>query len=644
MTIRFSRFAVLSCLILSFASSVFAAPKWIEPTPEELKMASDPKAPDAPAEYLNYEVWTGRGPRAVNARIKIFTEKGRQDYSDIRINYLRFNGDVQATVEARTIEPDGTVVPFTGQVYDREVVSFRGYSLMQKVFSMPDVRVGSILEYRYEMSSGYLQSGWSIQQSLFVRRGLFHYLDRSDLPMHTTQVLPAGVKVTGSPMGGYELHMDNIPALPDEPDAPPMQSLGYRVNFLYTYFQTADEFWKKEGKDWSGRVNDVASPSGKVKDAVDQLIAPDDSDLVKLQKIYAAVMKLENTDFTRQRTREENKAEKIKIRTANDIWAAQRGDGDDLAFLFVTMARAARLKAYTMFVADRSRTIFMKDVPDWNQLNDIIAIVEVNGKDMYFDPGERYCEFGKLKWTHTWTGGIRQTSFSGAELATTPTPAFSDNQTTRRATLQMDADGSIHGNLKITMTGDAALRWRQEALRTDEQATREKFSKELQQALPTGVHAVATQMLSLADYTEPLVVLLDVSGNLSSRAGHLLMVPGTFFEAGAAARFPTATRETPVYLQYPYAVEDQVSLTLPPGATVESLPQDAQIPFAPNADFVSKYRNSGSTYMYGRRLRVANILYQPADYAALRSFSQKVSAQDQQQVVIKLGQQVASGQ
>lgn len=626
-------------------ASVFpslAAPKWIDPSPGELKMVSDPQAPGAPAEYLNYELWTGRGPRTVYARIKIFTEKGREEYSDIRIPYFRFSsGNASATVEARTIQPDGTVVPFTGQMFDREVVSFRGYSLMQKVFSMPDVRVGSILEFRYTIAPGYMQSGWSIQQPIFVRKGVFHYQGWSDLPMHTTEVLPAGVKVKGTPMGGYDLEIENVPALPEEDDSPPMQSVGYRVQFLYTPYQNAEEFWKKEGQDWSWKVNDVATPSGKVKSAVDQLIAPTDSELEKLQKIYSAVMKLENTDFTRQRTREEDKAEKIKIRTANDIWTAQRGDGDDLALLFVTMARAAGLKAYAMYVADRSRTIFLKDVPDWQQLNDLIAVVQMDGKEMYFDPGERYCEFGKLKWTHTWTGGIRQTGLNGAELATTSTPAFSDNQVIRSATLQMDADGNVHGTVKVTMTGNEALRWRQEALRTDEQSAREKFSTELQQDLPPGVHVTTTQMLSLADYTEPLVVILDASGTITSHAGHLLLAPGTFFETRGTVQFATVARETPVYLQYPYEVEDQVKLTLPATATVQSVPQDAQIPFVPNADFVAKYRTSESTYMYARRLRVANILYETKDYPALRAFFQKVSAQDQQQIVLRLTQQTA---
>jgi hypothetical protein len=125
-----------------------------------------------------------------------------------------------------------------------------------------------------------------------------------------------------------------------------------------------------------------------------------------------------------------------------------------------------------------------------------------------------------------------------------------------------------------------------------------------------------------------------------------VFLPGTFFEAQAKARFATADRESPVYMPYPYMIEDTFKLVLPTGMTVESVPQDGQIPFMPNADFASKYRGAGTTYLYARRLRVANILYELKDYPQLRDFYQKVNAQDQGQLVVHLaagGSTAASG-
>lgn len=625
---------LLPLLIFASCLPAFADVQWTQPTSDELKMTSDPEAPDAPAEYLNLDLWSGRGPFIVYARIKIFNEKGREEYSDIRMDYVKGGGDF-GTVEGRTIHADGTIIPFTGKPYDKELVSYGGFTRMQKVFSMPDVQVGSILEFRAQVTSFYGAVGWYIQQPLFVRTGHFHYLSISDLPMHTTEILPPGAKLTGTPMGGFDLTLNDIPALPDEEYSLPLHAMGYRVLFLYTYDTTAAGFWKNEGKAWSGYVNDVTYPNGKVKDAVDHLLAPGDSDLQKVQKIYAAVMKLENTDFTRQRTKAENKAEKVKIKSANDIWTAQRGDGSDLTLLFVTMARAAKLKAYTMAVTDRSEDIFQQDVPSWTQLDDLIAIVEIDGKEMFFDPGERYCEFGKLKWTHTWSGGVRQTGLSGAELSNTPAPDLTDTDIVRKGAIQVDADLSVHGTIQISMTGNEALRWRQQALRSDEDETKKKFEQSVQSDLPAGVQAKMVSFTALADYTQPLVAALEISGTLGTKTGHRVLLPGSFFEAQARPPFSSSTRQTPVYMRYPYIEEDSFKVALPPGMTVESLPQDAQIPFVPNGDFVSKYRSAATAYAYARRLRVANILYDAKDYGQLRSFFQKVSAQDQGELVLK---------
>jgi hypothetical protein len=275
-------------------------------------------------------------------------------------------------------------------------------------------------------------------------------------------------------------------------------------------------------------------------------------------------------------------------------------------------------------------------VPDWNQLDAFIAIVEVDGKEMYFDPGERYCEFGKLKWTHTWTGGVRQTDFSGAELGTTPSPTYADTDIERRADIQMDLEGQVHGTIRISMTGSEALQWRQMALLKDEEEAKKSFGDELQQDMAPGVRVKTTQMDGLADYTRPLAATVEVSGTIGTQTGHRLFLPGTFFEAATKPTFASETRQNPVYMPFPYVEQDQFKMKLPANTTVEDVPQDAQLPFMPNADFVSRYRGAGDTYQYARRVRVANVLYQTQDYASLRNFFQKMSAQDQEPVVLKV--------
>jgi hypothetical protein len=634
---------ILPFLSLTLLSGLpaFGATTWTTPTPDELKMTSDPKAPNAEAEFLNLEVVSDEREHthSVYARIKILTEKGKNEYSDVQMEYIASEESIHA-VEGRTIHSDGKIVPFTGQPFDKEMQKTNDFTRMAKVFSMPDVQVGSILEYRYELHYGsqfISPPTWNVQRAIYVRQSSYRFVPDNEVGVASTQILPPGLKVTGAMLGGFDLKAQDIPALPREEFAPPSESIGYRVEFFYTFYTSADDFWKKEGESWSYKVNDFVAPNGKIKQAVDQIVSPSDTDQQKLEKIYAAVMQLENTRFTRAHSRAEEKAQGQKSKSAADIWDQKRGTDDEITGVFVAMARAAKLKAYMMYVTDRERGSFIRQEQTWNQLDDYIAVVVVDGKEMYFDPGQRYCEFGKLKWSHAMSSGVRQMDESKSELASTPAPVFNDTDISRRAAIQIDADGTIHGTMSISMTGNEALRWRQTALRSDEEETKKKFEDELQPNMAPGVIVKTSKFAALTDYTQPLVATIDVSGSIGTRTGHRTFLPGTFFEAQAKPLFATANRESPVDLRYPYMVEDQVKLVLPAGSSLEGVPQDAELPFMPNADFVAKYRGSGTAYVYARRLRVANTLYETKDYSALRDFFQKVNAQDQGQFVVEVG-------
>jgi hypothetical protein len=133
-------------MVLSAAPCpLFGAATWTQPTPEELKMTSDPAAPDAAAVYLFREETVDDKVHyhRLYARIKILTEKGKEEYSDIEIPYEAGMSNIR-DVEGRTIHPDGTVVPFTGKPYDKELVKAGDIKINAKVFSMSTKRTTTL--------------------------------------------------------------------------------------------------------------------------------------------------------------------------------------------------------------------------------------------------------------------------------------------------------------------------------------------------------------------------------------------------------------------------------------------------------------------------------------------------------------------
>lgn len=611
-------------------------------------MTADPAAPDAPAVYLfRQEVSDDKlHMHSLYARIKILTEKGKE-YGDVEIPAYEGHTFSIRDVKGRTIHSDGTVIPFTGKPIEKLLLKQGNERVMTKVFSLPDVQVGSIIEYEYILSyDDNIASSprWYIQQPLYVHKAHYHFVPTEHeltsnsehghlvVGLMYTQLLPSGTQVR-SGMDGYDLVVENVPPLVNEEYMPPMESVSYRVIFYYSGYRSGDEFWKQEGKYWSKSVDRFAQPSAKLQAAVQQLSAPGDSQEQKLRKTYAAVMQLENTSFTREHSAEESKAEGLKIKTAEDIWEQKRGNNDELTLLFIAMARAAGMKAYAMRVINRDRGLFIQSYMDWDQLDDDIAIVSVNGKEMFFDPGERYCEFGTLHWKHAFTGGVRQVD-GGTAVAVSAGLGYKDSQMLRIAELKLGNDGKLQGVIRMTFNGNDALFWRQRILGSDEEQAKKEFEEELQKDMPVGVVVKMNHFIGVADYNNQLMAIVDVSGSMGTATGKRVFLPGTFFEGNAKPRFVHEKRENPVDLHFPYMVRDTVTLTLPAGFSVESVPKDVELPLPGFADYVSKYQGTPTVYAYSRLMAVANILYTTKEYPQIKDFYAKTNAQDQQQAVL----------
>jgi hypothetical protein len=653
------RLSVFSAL-LSLSTAPTFAQQWIAPTPEELSMTSQPEVPGAPAVYLFREETTDDKMHmfSIYVRLKVLTERGKER-SNVELNYAKVSEGGGYTVEeiqGRTIHPDGTIIPFTGKPYEKLIEKTQGVKVMAKVFTLPDVEVGSILEYRYKLrySDYSLKSpDWYIQTDLWTRKS--HYLWK---PINLNgnivvtgehgqiknfiawaSVLPQGAAVTQTPILGtdqtlIELNVHDVPPAPEEDFMPPISSFTYRVLFYYAGYRTVDEFWKNEGKFWSKTQDKFVGPGPAVTAAVHDLTAPSDTQDQKLRKFYAAVMKLENTSFTREHSSVEEKAQGFKeIHNTDDIWTRKRGNNDQLAELFVAMARAAGMKAYLALVTNRDHSLFSKNYLSLYQLDDVLAIVNVDGKEQFFDPGSRYCPYQHLAWKHTLAEGVRQTD-GGTEFVSTVSDPYTFSRTQRVADLAINQQGVLTGTIKLTYTGAPALHWRQRALEGDSASLEREIRTSVERLMPHGVEVKITSVDKLEDYEQPLVANLEVKGTLGSSTGKRLLLPGDLFEANSTPSFPHEKRDIPVYFPYPRMVQDAVRIKFPETFKVESLPANDTTTFQKAVGYSLTTESTSTSFTVRRNYTLGGIIFPAAEYHEMRSFYSKMENKDQESVVL----------
>ena len=675
------------CLaLLSFAMpSLVHADSWIAPSPEELSMTAEPQAPGAPAIYLNREEITDDHLHMWRkyARIKVLTEGGK-DLANVEVEQVSssdYGGYKIIQVAGRTIHPDGTVIPFTGAPYEKLLEKSQGLKVVAKVFTLPAVEVGSIIEYRYELSYDdnlYIPPSWIIQSDLFTRHAHYLWLPTNNELISKDEkgeqitsgiawspLLPKGAELKksempSSAMGGttlngpqykFELTMDAVPPQPQEEHMPPIHSLGYRVLFFYTPYRSQADFWKESSNRWSKARDKFIGPGPHIQAAVTELVQPKDTDEQKLRKIYAAVLKLDNTRFSRQHSTAEEHAQGLgEIKTADDVWERKRGTDDQLAELFVAMARAAGMKAYVMAVTNRDTSVFLPSYMTLSQLNDLVAIVNVGGKEQFFDPGQAMCPYGQLAWKHTTVQGIRQVDGGGA-IDSTPFVPYKESRTDRVADLVMDEHGEASGPVKMTFRGAPALNWRQRYLRGDETSLHHDLERMLEAMLPGSMDVKVHDIQNLEDYEQPLVVTFDVKGVIATATGKRMIVPGDIFEFTAKPTFTLAKREQAVYFPYTYSMLDAVRVKFPAGFAIESSPQSKNLPFAQkekngngsvSAVYDYKTETTANSVTVRRNLMMGDIVFPVAEYPNLHTFFTSFEAQDHEPTVITIAAQAAS--
>jgi len=647
---------------LSFAAA-FAALTWaailvpaafgigFQPvSPDELKMNAEQQAPGAPAIILYRQVDRDDNGRTSHqddyVRIKILTEEGRK-YADVEIEYRK---DVENIVgiKARTIRPDGTIANFEGKAFDKTIAKAKGLRYLAKTFTLPDVQVGSIIEYYYthDLEEGQLfDSHWILSEDLFTKSAKFSLKPYSGYYQSfsvrwTWQRLPPG---TNPPKEASDhvvrLETQNIPAFQTEDFMPPENEMKSRVDFIYSedqYEPDVDKFWRKTGKKLNDQMEGFVGKRKAMEQAVSQIVSPSDSPEQKARKIYARVQQIRNTSFEVRKTEQETKRNKEKeVANVEEIWKRGYGDGFHLTWLYLALARAAGLEAYGVWVSDRSNYFFDPRTMERRKLDANIVLVKISGKDVFCDPGAAFAPYALLPWNETYVDGLRLDKDGGTWIHVPP-PASADARVERTAKLKLDeTTGGLEGTLTIAFTGLEAWRRRLEERNEDEGERKKFLEDQVREFIPAAIEVDLSNKPDWSNSDPPLVAefSLRVPGWASS-AGRRALMPVGLFSAPEKHLFDHGNRVHPIYFDYTFQKVDDVTVALPLGWQVSSAPpainQDGHV-----VTYTLKVDHDAGTLHWARKLNVDIILLDPKYYQALRNFYEGVRTGDDAQVILQ---------
>jgi hypothetical protein len=624
-----------------------------------------PEQPGASAVVLAREETTDdpHNHKIVYMRIKILTEPGRR-YADVEIPYSHRHFTIY-DVSGRTIHSDGTIVPFSGKPFDKVIERSRERGVQEryqvKSFTLPDVQVGSIVEFRFHQSyddHSFYAPEWEVQSDLFQRKATFKFIpyagllqlphDRVGSGVAWTTFLPKGSQlveheiprsglVTARIASGYiDLQMTNVPALVREPYMPPSRVLRYRVSFYYMVGARQEEFWRDEGKFWNKDVENFLGRRNGVAEAVTTTVATSDSPEQKARKIYAFVSKLDNWSYQPARAEQEDRALGIKAdRGAEDVLRQHGGSHDDLNKLYTAMLRAAGIPAWLMWVPSRDQEFFDPEFLSTRQLVAEIVIAQLGGKDVYLDPGTKFCAYGLMDWRYSNVRGLRQREGKGTEIAQSGLPNYNQAMIQRMARLRMTPDGKAEGSLKVGFYGLEAMELRRVGGKTDAEGRKKLLEDAVKRWLPADSDATLVNIPEWDDTESRLATEFKISCPLAAGAGKRWIVPLHLFQVNDKPRFSASDRTNAIYFDYLSREIDEVHLALPPELEVESLPPNDNVRLDYALYTTTQKQESGNSVMAIRDLTVGGLAFPPNMYKEVKGFFDKVKAGDDQPAVAK---------
>lgn len=633
------------CVCAFFSVSVFAGENdWQPIAPAELSLKEPKIEKDADAEVLFWEVYVanedgGSGYETVQRhylRIKIFNERGREQFSKVDIPYVKLSG-LRIRIKdlaARTTKADGSVVELKPEdIFERDIVRGDGLKLKAKSFAVPGIEPGAIIEYRWKEVSNVVNF---YQRLEFAREIPVHQVKYYIKPVADSRYGMKGhpFNAKNTPFikeknGFYSTTLSDVPSFKEEPQMPSQFAVRPWILLYYTAdYGKVDpaKYWKEHGKSVyesnklgikinddvkaaaASAVGDAATPEQKVERIFNFV-------RTKIKNVYDDVHKFSDADKKRV---QENKTPAGTLKLGF-------GDFTDINRLFVAMVTAAGIEARITNLPRRSDVGFNINFTDDYFMRTNNVAVKIGDKWQYVDPAIKYLPYGMLSWEEEGQPVLISDPKEPIWAQTTVSaPEKSLEKRTGKFTLT--EDGTLEGVMQLEFTGHAANYYK-EYNDEDTPQQREETLKNLVKYNVLGSAEISNiKIENVEDPDKPFIYSFKIKvPGYATRTGKRLFVQPNVFERSAKPMFESSTRRYDVQFRFPYSEQDYIELTFPDGYALES--PDAPTPIKDNQNIglneVSMgVTKDGKTLIYKRRFYFGNnglLTFPVGSYPALKN-------------------------
>jgi hypothetical protein len=601
---------------------------------------------------------------SIRQRIRIETEKGL-DYATQSIQLYQSDSgrETLKNLSGTTYNlTDGKVEKVeldVNSVFEEDLSEF--YTL--KSFTMPDVRIGSIIEFSYVVASPFpyiddinLQYGIPIINlalniqfpNYYSYNVVFNPKSRYKIDFNakdfedslTSTLIDASesdyfdsdqkiqqVRVSNKSISFTQQH---IPALLPEFLSGNLNK--YRAKMIINIASFNDvqtgKVRKEFGTTWEAVAKTIYD-SDKFGDEVkrSRFFRKDLEDLTQSlttpkEKVTAIL------DFLKLKVKWDGKYGVFTKDGIKEAYKKGSGNVSEVNLLLVSMLREAEIEANPVLVSsvDNETPIF----PTREGFNYIVVQVSYGDEKVLVDATEKFAGLNLLPIrAANWKGRLIKKDGSSEWIRLT------DNQKSEDIVflnIKLDSESEASGNGQKRHTNYRALNSRN----TNMNSTEDELEKHIQND-NVGLEISNVIVEGLENVDSDLTYKYDIKfKNAFDKVGDNIYITPLLYEANEESPFKLETRKLPLDLSFPYKTKTIVNIKIPEGYEVESIPESIKAVYNDTIGYY-KYvtRNQGNMISTVATFNLDVSVIQPKDYPAFKKFFEAIVEKDAQKIVLK---------
>jgi hypothetical protein len=656
-------------------TGIEADDEWPELTEAELKLTTLTGYPNAPAVVL---AETGRlvlswdwtsSYLEVYRRVKILTAdgKGFGSISLFSTDYFRMK-----ELRGRTRSADGTITPLPEDAVFEKTFS-RYYNRAMTSFAMPDVDVGSIVEYSYRIyfDSIIFPRPWYFQSGLPTMRSELVCVIPDSLNIEPLKVVTVAEREISEELGSNAwgkirtFTMENMPPVADEPYRYPFDSLASRVTILPIATTRSVDMGAGNRslrarlvgsglrrmlygvgpqsilRNWSSAVILVQgnpehgyerfrSRSRGVRSKGKELTASLSTEAEKAVALYHFVRDEIVTEHYFGVT--------VGDGTAQMTLKKGRGDYAEKAVLLQYMIDGAGIDASVAWTSPADIIRIETEHANLGQLQYPLVVAKIDGDQVFLDPSSDL-GFGLLKPEIEGMPCLL-VDYKKPEWVTAPSTPAEESGRLARLELQLDQQGRITGSGKLIVFGHDA--WRRLVMNLSRQALSEAWMSWLWRSFP-GYDLTNVSLREIREQRH-----IELTWQLHQREDEILGDEASIAPAVPLAfsrtpfTLPAEQRKSPVHLPFCFTDRVELKLSWSEGWSVDSLPDLSSM--ANDAGYISArivVNDEKQELTATRQLQVSRRDHiGKAEYDELKTLYQTAVANDAESLVLIKSAQV----